>query len=99
MATKASSHLEHFALSLVHVARDNEIVGTAHRMLTRDQEFGNNAGHLSAVLDGQTLATAPIIPTEPPPKTRPMPFLARDECRRRAALSTKAGSMPGPEPQ
>src|SRR4029079_4464711 len=43
-------HFEHFALSFVHVARDNEIVGTAHRMLTRDQEFGNNAGHLSAML-------------------------------------------------
>src|SRR5260221_1218712 len=44
-------HLEHLALTLVHVARDDQVVGAAHCMFARDQKFGNDAGHFAAVIE------------------------------------------------
>src|SRR5215471_17404264 len=51
-------HLEHFAFSLVHIPCNNEIVRPTHCMLTGYQEFGNDAGHFTAMfMDGFSNAT------------------------------------------
>src|SRR5262245_11668390 len=48
---KGVRHLEHLALSFMHVARDNEVVGAPHCMLACHKEFGNDAGYLTAMVD------------------------------------------------
>ena len=44
-------HFKHLALSLVHVARDNQIVSASHRMLSRDEKLWDDAGHFATVIE------------------------------------------------
>ena len=96
-ATKASASLEHALLALVHVARDDQIAARVG-VLAVDQEFRDDAGHLAAVLEHgvgelahQADRAAAIDEADA--------VLGQDLAERRARPATKAGSVPGPEPQ
>ena len=48
---EAVGALEHDALALVHVARDDDLLGARHDVLAAGEELGDDAGHAPAVIE------------------------------------------------
>src|SRR5215813_1678692 len=50
---KGVRHLEHLALSFMHITRDNQIIRAPLRVFARYKEFGNDTGYLTAVVENR----------------------------------------------
>ncbi len=91
-------HLEHLALALVHVVGHDKIVDALQGKFTGDQKFGNDAGRVAAMVEHRLARSRPSC--------RRSRRRKQGRCRswrgsapKARAPSTKAGSVPGPEPQ
>ena len=97
IATKASAISNILRLRSCMSRVTTRLSAPANGVLASDEKLGNDAGHVATVIQ-HDLAIAPIMPTEPPPKTRPMPFRRKD-CPEGAAAFNVGRIGAGPEPQ
>ncbi len=94
---EAVGALEHLSFALVHVAGDDQLLGKPPRPFAVGQKFGDDAGHVAAVFEhglGERAHQAGRAAAIDQPD-----IVFGEDFAEARAVSTKAGSVPGLDPQ